>query len=108
MLRRYRRQLQKFDELLVVIAKIDFLISIRDFDDVKKNFAFVENVLRIEVLRPIDLHLTVVNLLKLISIANEKQIEDDVQTVQNLIDSYVANLRIIILAVVQASNDIVN
>lgn len=81
MLKTYRRQLQKFDELLVAIAKVDFLMGIRGFDDVKKNLAFVKDVLRIEVLRSMSLHLIVVNLSRLISIANEAQIEDDVQTI---------------------------
>jgi len=39
---------------------------------------------------------------------NEKQTENDIQIVQNLIDLYVTNLRIIILVIVQISNNIVN
>ena len=54
------------------------------------------------------LHLTVVDLPGLISVANDEQTEDDVRTVQDLVDSYVANPRTIILAVVQANNDIAN
>ncbi|KAK5017525.1 hypothetical protein LTR16_000588 [Cryomyces antarcticus] len=54
------------------------------------------------------LHLTVVDLPGLISVANEEQTENDVETVQNLVDTYITNPRTIILAVVQASNDIAN
>jgi len=81
MLRTYRRQLQEFDELLVAIAKAGSLMGIRGFGDVKEGPAFVEDVLRIEVLGPVGLHLTVVDLPGLISVANEAQTEDDVQTV---------------------------
>lgn len=108
MLRRYRRQLQEFDELPVAIAEAGSLMGIRGFGDVKEGPAFAEDVLRIEVLGPVGLHLTVVDLPGLISVANEEQTEDDVQTVQGLVDSYVANPRTIILAVVQAGNDIAN
>lgn len=38
--------------------------------------------------------------------ANDEQTDDDVETVQHLVDSYISNPRTIILAVVQASNDI--
>jgi hypothetical protein len=51
---------------------------------------------------------SVVDLPGLISVPNEEQTELDVQTVHNLVDSCVANPRTIILAVVQAGNDIAN
>ena len=107
-LRSYRQQLKDFDELSVAIAEAGSLMGIRGFGDVKEGPAFAENVLRIEVLGPVGLHLTVVDLPGLISVANEEQTEDDVQIVQGLADSYVANPRTIILAVVQAGNDIAN
>ena len=108
MLRSYRQQLQDFDEFSVAIAEAGSLMGIRGFGDVKEGPAFAEDVLRIEVLGPVGLHLTVVDLPGLISVANEEQTEDDVQIVQGLVDSYVANPRTIILAVVQAGNDIAN
>ncbi len=107
-LRSYRRQLKGFDELPVAIAEAGSLMGIRGFNDVKEGPAFAEDVLRIEVLGPVGLHLTVVDLPGLISVANEEQTEDDVQIVQDLVDLYVANPRTIILAVVQAGNDIAN
>lgn len=108
MLRSYRQQLQDFDKLPVAIAEAGSLMGIRGFGDIKTGPAFAEDVLRIEVLGPVGLHLTVVDLPGLISVANEEQTEDDVHTVQDLVDSYVANPRTIILAVVQAANDIAN
>ncbi|KAI4271951.1 MAG: hypothetical protein L6R38_006736 [Xanthoria sp. 2 TBL-2021] len=52
--------------------------------------------------------LTVVDLPGLISVPNDDQDEEDVETVQELVDLYAANPRTIILAVVQAGNDIAN
>ncbi len=105
-LQRYRRQLTEFDELPVAIAEVGSLMGIRGFKDVQDGPAFTSDVLRIEVTGPVGLHLTVVDLPGLISVANDEQTEDDVRTVQELVDSYVANSRTIILAVIQANNDI--
>ncbi|MCJ1231815.1 hypothetical protein MMC12_008494 [Toensbergia leucococca] len=54
------------------------------------------------------LHLTVIDLPGLIAVANEEQTVEDVQLVGNLIDSYLESPQTIILAVVQANNDIAN
>ncbi len=107
-LQRYRRQLAEFDELPVAIAEVGSLMGIRGFEGVQEGPAFASDVLRIEVTGPVGLHLTIVDLPGLISVANDEQTEDDVRTVQDLVDSYVANSRTIILAVVQANNDIAN
>ncbi|KAH8804419.1 interferon-induced GTP-binding protein Mx2 [Xylogone sp. PMI_703] len=107
-LRQYRRQFESFDELPLVIEEAGFLMGIRGFRDLTQGPAFGEDVLRIEVCGPSGLHLTVVDLPGLISVANEEQTEEDVRTVHNLVDSYAENPRTIILAVVQAGNDIAN
>lgn len=107
-LRAYRRQLEGFDGLPSAIEEVGVLLGIRGFQDVTEGPAFAEDVLRIEVSGPVGLHLTIVDLPGLISVANEEQTEDDVRTVHNLVDSYVRNPRTIILAVVQAANDIAN
>jgi hypothetical protein len=107
-LRAYRRQFQSFNELLIAIEEAGSLMGIRGFRDLADGPAFGEDVLRIEVSGPVGLYLTVVDLPGLISVPNEEQTELDVQTVHNLVDSYVANPRTIILAVVQAGNDIAN
>ncbi|MCJ1460236.1 hypothetical protein MMC28_010615 [Mycoblastus sanguinarius] len=107
-LQHYRRQLTKFDELPIAIAEVGSLMGIKGFKEVQEGPAFTSDVLRIEVTGPVGLHLTVVDLPGLISVADDEQTEDDVRTVQDLVDSYVANPRTIILAVVQANNDIAN
>lgn len=70
--------------------------------------AFAEDVLRIKVTGAVGLHLSIVDLPGLIAVASEVQTEDDVATVQRMVDSYIEKPRTIILAVVQASNDIAN
>ena len=107
-LRDYSRRLIDFDELPSTIEDAGYLMGIRGFKDIREGPAFGQDVLRIEVSGPTGLHLTVVDLPGMISVANEEQTDDDVETVQNLVDSYVSNPRTIILAVVQASNDIAN
>lgn len=64
--------------------------------------------LRIEVTGPIGLHLSVVDLPGLISVANEEQTEEDVEAVHNMVTSYLRKSRTIILAVLQAGNDMAN
>lgn len=107
-LRKYSRRLASFDELPSTIEDVGALMGIRGFKEITEGPAFGQDVLRIEVCGPTGLHLTVVDLPGIISVANEEQTDDDVETVQSLVDSYVANPRTIILAVVQASNDIAN
>ena len=107
-LRAYRRDIQSFTELPIVIDEAGTLMGIKGFNNITEGPAFAEDVLRIEVSGRLGLHLTVVDLPGLISVANEDQTEEDVQTVHNLVNSYVENPRTIILAVVQAGNDIAN
>lgn len=107
-LRSYNRQLKSFDELPEVIVDASALMGIRGFEGSNGGPTFAKDVLRIEVSGPIGLHLTVVDLPGLIAVPNDEQDEEDVETVQELVDSYVANPRTIILAVVQAGNDIAN
>lgn len=107
-LQSYKRHLGSFDELPELIAAAESLMGLRGFGGVEEDPAFTQDVLRIEVTGPVGLHLAVVDLPGLISVANEEQTEFDVQTVQNMVDSYLTNARTIILAVVQANNDIAN
>ena len=107
-LQSYKRHLGSFDELPELIAAAGSLMGLRGFGGVEEGPAFTQDVLRIEVTGPVGLHLAVVDLPGLISVANEEQTEFDVQTVQNMVDSYLTNARTIILAVVQANNDIAN
>ena len=70
--------------------------------------AITQDVLRIKMTGPVELHLTVVDLPRLLSVANEEQTEMDVQVLENMVDSYLKNSQMIILAVVQANNAIAN
>ena len=90
----------------MVITEAGTLMGVRGFGDLDVGTTFAQDVLRIKVMGPIGLHLTVVDLPGLIAVVNEQQTEDDVQAVHSLVDSYVENSRTIILAVVQANNDI--
>ncbi|CZS94323.1 related to dynamin GTPase [Rhynchosporium graminicola] len=103
----YHRVLSDFSELPGVITNAGALMQLRGsgMDD---GLTFGEDVLRIEVVGQTGLHLTVVDLPGLISVASEEQTEEDVQLIGRLVDSYLQSSRTIILAVVQANNDIAN
>ncbi|EEH40547.2 hypothetical protein PAAG_09000 [Paracoccidioides lutzii Pb01] len=68
--------------------------------------AFSADVLRIEVVGDVGLHLTVVDLPGLVSVENEEHDTHDIKLVEDIVDSYLQSSRTIILAVVQATNDI--
>lgn len=107
----YERVLGGLEELEDVIQEVGRLMGLRGFkneDGEDGDAAFVEDVLRIEVSGPTGLNLTVVDLPGLIQVPSEDQTEDDVRVVHDLVNQYVENPRTIILAVVQASNDIAN
>lgn len=87
-----------FTELPDVIAGLRARLGVRGFQGVGNGPAFVEDILRITVSGPIGVHLTVVDFPGLISVPNEEQAEEDMQTVRSLVDSYVQNPRTIILA----------
>lgn len=107
-LQSYRRYLESFKKLPESIATAGSLMGLRGFEGIDDGPAFLQGTLRIEVTGPVGLHLTVVDLPGLISVANEEQTEEDVHVIQTMVDSYLQNPRTIILAVVQASNDIAN
>ncbi|KAI1919976.1 hypothetical protein LOZ65_004255 [Ophidiomyces ophidiicola] len=105
-LRSFQRRLGGYEELPDTIKDAAACMDIRGFgvagcDDP----AFAADVLRIEVTGEICLHLTVVDLPGLISV--DETHGKDVKLVENLVDSYLQSSRTIILAVVQAANDIV-
>ena len=104
----YRRDILDFDELPQVIAGAGALMGVRGFGDTVVGPTFARDILRITVCGQTGLHLSVVDLPGLIAVANEEQTEADVQAGHDLVDSYVQNMRTIILAVVQANNDIAN
>ncbi|KAJ4856509.1 dynamin central region domain-containing protein [Trichoderma breve] len=82
----YRKQLKDMSELPGVIEEVSRLMNIRGYCDNENASAFSVDVLRIEVTGPIGLHLSVVDLPGLISVANEEQTEEDVEAVHNMPD----------------------
>ncbi|KFZ18620.1 hypothetical protein V501_01116 [Pseudogymnoascus sp. VKM F-4519 (FW-2642)] len=107
LLRAYRKELDGFTELPDVILEAATLMRIRGYG-VNEGPAFAADVLRIEVVGNTGLHLTVVDLPGLIAVENDEQTEEDIALVDALVDAYLKSSRTIILAVVQANNDIAN
>lgn len=105
-LRSFQRRLDGYEELPDTIKDAAACMGIRGFGAAGCDGpAFAADVLRIEVTGDIGLHLTVVDLPGLISVDETEG--EDVKLVENLVDSYLQSSRTIILAVVQATNDIV-
>ncbi|KIW36744.1 uncharacterized protein PV06_11040 [Exophiala oligosperma] len=104
---RFHRRLSSFEDLPVVIEDVSRLLGIRGAQS-EDGPAFASDVLRIEVRGPVGLHLSIVDVPGLISVSNEEQTEDDVEMVHRIVDGYISDPRTIILAVVQAGNDIAN
>jgi hypothetical protein len=70
--------------------------------------AFSNDALRVEISRPTQQHLTIVDLPGLIHSENKQQTPVDVSLVLSMVRRYMANRRSIILAVVSAKNDYAN
>ncbi|OJD23312.1 hypothetical protein ACJ73_05336 [Blastomyces percursus] len=106
-LRNYRRRLSGYVELPETINDAACCMGIRGFVGSGDSApAFSADVLRIEVVGDVGLHLTVVDLPGLVSVENEEHDAHDIKLVEDLVDSYLQSSRTIILAVVQATNDI--
>ncbi|TLS21024.1 uncharacterized protein PpBr36_10767 [Pyricularia pennisetigena] len=104
----YRRVLKDMSELPGVIEEVSALMEIRGYGNHSTGNAFASDVLRIEFTGQTNLNLTIVDLPGLISVANEEQSEEDIQVVKDMVKGYVQSSRTIVLAVVQATNDIAN
>ncbi|KAJ6439095.1 dynamin GTPase [Purpureocillium lavendulum] len=107
-LQAYRRVVQDLSELPDIVTDVSRLMNIRGYVEDENSYAFAPDALRIEVFGPIGLHLSVVDLPGLISVANDEQTEEDIDAVHDMVASYLQNTRTIILAVLQASNDMAN
>ncbi|KAL1647114.1 hypothetical protein SLS58_002885 [Diplodia intermedia] len=105
---RYHKELEGFAELPTVIEEAIKLMRLRGAAGVSEGPSFSGDTLRIEVVGNTGLHLTVVDLPGLISVSNDEQTDEDVEIVSELVDTYLESSRTIILAVVQANNDIAN
>lgn len=99
----FRESLTNFDELPALIEKAKEFIGISTTSS-----AFSNNVLRVEISGPTQQHLTIVDLPRLIHSENKLQTSVDVALVLSIVQSYIANRRSIILAVVLAKNDYAN
>ena len=104
----YSRTLRSLADLSDVIYDAEELMGVRGCGKVTTGPSFSRDLLQIRISGPVGLHLSVVDLLGIILVPNEEQTEDDIDTVHHLVDQYLENPRTIILAVVQAGNDIAN
>ncbi|KAF0326350.1 dynamin [Colletotrichum asianum] len=108
-LRGYQREMKEdLSDLPTAIEEVSKLMGIRGFTSSNDDSAFASDALRIEITGPIGLQLSVVDLPGLISVANEEQSEADVEAVHSMVRRYLQSTRTIILAVVQAGNDVAN
>ncbi|KAF9883003.1 hypothetical protein FE257_004343 [Aspergillus nanangensis] len=107
-LRSFRRTLNSTGELPSVVQEAATLLGIRGYSNCEEAPAFAADVLRVEIVGDTGVCLTIVDLPGLISVSDYDEEEDDLQLVNDLVDKYLMNTRSIILAVVQASNDIQN
>ncbi|KAJ5919650.1 Dynamin [Penicillium verhagenii] len=99
----YHRVLLGFEELPSIIEQAAKLMGVRGVDTQAEGPAFAADVLRLELVGNTGLHLTIVDLPGLISVA---ECEEDVKIVEKLVDSYLQHSRTIILAVIPATSDI--
>ncbi|CAI0646869.1 unnamed protein product, partial [Colletotrichum noveboracense] len=108
-LRGYQREMKEdLSGLPTAIEEVSKLMGIRGFTSSNDDSAFASDALRIEITGPIGLQLSVVDLPGLISVANEEQSEADVEAVHSMVRRYLQSTRTIILAVIQAGNDVAN
>lgn len=99
----YRHVLQSFKELPSIIEQAAKLIGVRSINTQAEGTAFTADVLRLKLVRNIGLHLTIIDLPRLISVAEYKE---DITIVKNLVDSYLQHSRTIILTVIPATSDV--
>ncbi|KZL85750.1 interferon-induced gtp-binding protein mx2 [Colletotrichum incanum] len=107
-LEKYRNVIRDFNVLPRVIEEVAALMGIRGFCDSEDARSFALDVLRIDVRGPVGLHLTIVDLPGLISVESDEQSTEDIDIVHRLVETYMESHRTIILAVVQAGNDVAN
>ncbi|KGO57330.1 Dynamin [Penicillium expansum] len=103
LLNAYHHVLHDFAELPNIIEQAAKLMGVRGTDAQAEGPAFAADVLRLELVGNTGLHLTIVDLPGLISVAAS---EEDVQIVEKLVDSYLQHSRTIILAVIPATSDV--
>jgi hypothetical protein len=81
-------------------------MNIRGYTEDGSGLAFAPDALRIEITGPIGIHLSVVDLPGLIEVPDDNRDNEDVHAVTDMVTAYLQSSRTIVLAVVQASNDV--
>ncbi|GFF56498.1 interferon-induced GTP-binding protein Mx1 [Aspergillus udagawae] len=99
----FHREVSDLAHLPGIIDEAAKLMGVQGANDLDDAPTFAADVLRLEVVGDTGLHLTLVDLPGLISVSEN---EDDLQLVNDLVNSYLENSRTIILAVVPASSDV--
>ncbi|GFF25411.1 interferon-induced GTP-binding protein Mx1 [Aspergillus udagawae] len=99
----FHREVSDLAHLPGIIDEAAKLVGVQGANDLDDAPTFAADVLRLEVVGDTGLHLTLVDLPGLISVSEN---EDDLQVVNDLVNSYLENSRTIILAVVPASSDV--
>jgi hypothetical protein len=97
----FRREFASFDELPGTIQEASSLMGVRS-SQAPNAPAFAADALGLEVVGNTGLHLTLVDLPGLISVAEDP---NDIDMVKTLVNSYLKSSRTIILAVIPASSD---
>ncbi|KAB8239932.1 P-loop containing nucleoside triphosphate hydrolase protein [Aspergillus flavus] len=99
----FHREVTDIAQLPGIIDEAARLMGVQGANELADAPTFAADVLRLEVVGDTGLHLTLVDLPGLISVSEN---EDDLQLVNDLVNSYLENSRTIILAVVPASSDV--
>lgn len=99
----FRREVADLADLPGIIDEAARLMGVQGVNGLANAPNFAADVLHLEIVSDTSLHLTLVDLPRLISVSENK---DDVQLVGDLMNSYLENSRSIILAVVPASSDV--
>ncbi|CZT51083.1 related to vacuolar sorting protein VPS1, dynamin, and related proteins [Rhynchosporium secalis] len=99
----FHETLSDFDDFPILVEKAKEFMGMS-----ATSSAFSNDVLRVEVSGPSQQHLTIVDLPGLIHSENKLQTSADVALVLSMVQTYMANRRSIILAVVSAKNDYAN
>ncbi|KAI1097823.1 putative dynamin GTPase [Jackrogersella minutella] len=98
----YRRKLFDVSELPIAIGEVKSLL----LGHSKASNNFAADVMRIEVLAPTSPHLTIVDLPGLIQGSNGEHTEEEGRDVEEMVERYLASPRTIILATLQAPEDV--
>ncbi|KAB8200829.1 P-loop containing nucleoside triphosphate hydrolase protein [Aspergillus parasiticus] len=98
----FHREFRDFNELPTIIRGASLIMGVRGLSEFADISRFAADVLRLELLGDTGLHLTLVDLPGVISVAED---DEDVEIMQGLVDSCLESSCTIILAIIPASSD---